>query len=91
MTKGTLKPQRFITAVDMIHPEFTEQLSRELWKRIYEEVGLYSSPHCSPLSRRLVPDWHDLVWGESLAQRGRFRRCSSQMLVHLVFFGFFFN
>ena len=48
MTKGTLKPQRFITAVDMTHPEFTEQLSRELWKRIYEEVGLYSSLHCSP-------------------------------------------
>ena len=41
VTKGTLKPQRFITAVDMKHPEFTEQLSRELWKRIYEEVCVF--------------------------------------------------
>ncbi|XP_076472431.1 glutathione S-transferase kappa 1-like [Babylonia areolata] len=37
VTKGTLKTQRFITAVDMAHPQFTEQLSRELWKRIYEQ------------------------------------------------------
>lgn len=38
VTKGTLKTQRFITAVDMKQPEFTEQLSRELWRRIYVEV-----------------------------------------------------
>ncbi|PVD36904.1 hypothetical protein C0Q70_03895 [Pomacea canaliculata] len=37
VTKGTLKTQRFITAVDMTRPEFTEQLSRELWNRIYVE------------------------------------------------------
>jgi len=37
VTKGTLKTQRFITAVDMKNPEFTEQLSKELWKRIYEQ------------------------------------------------------
>jgi hypothetical protein len=40
MTKGTLKPQRFITAIDMKNPEFTESLSKELWKRIYEEVSM---------------------------------------------------
>ena len=40
LTKGTLKPQRYITAVNMKHPQFTEQLSRELWKRIYEEVAV---------------------------------------------------
>ncbi|KAL8578227.1 hypothetical protein ACOMHN_040988 [Nucella lapillus] len=36
VTKGTLKPQRFITAVDMSNPGYTEQLSRELFKRIHE-------------------------------------------------------
>lgn len=33
--KGTLKAQRFITAVDMIDSSFTENVSRILWTRIH--------------------------------------------------------
>lgn len=37
VTKGTLQTQRFITAVNMKRPEFTEVLSRALFQRIYVE------------------------------------------------------
>lgn len=36
--KGTLKAQRFITAVDMIDSSFTENVSRILWTRIHRNV-----------------------------------------------------
>ncbi|XP_070206648.1 glutathione S-transferase kappa 1-like isoform X2 [Littorina saxatilis] len=39
VTKGTIKTQRFITAVDLKHPQFTEQLSKEMWKRIWEQAA----------------------------------------------------
>nr|QGA89085.1 glutathione-S-transferase kappa 1 [Physella acuta] len=31
--KGTLPTQRFLTAIDMTHPEMLEKVSRELWMR----------------------------------------------------------
>ncbi|KAJ8319835.1 hypothetical protein KUTeg_001422 [Tegillarca granosa] len=34
-TKGSLSAGRYITAVDMKKPEYTEQVSRELWFRIW--------------------------------------------------------
>ncbi|XP_050391468.1 glutathione S-transferase kappa 1 [Patella vulgata] len=35
--KGSLKAQRFLTAVDMENPEQTEKVSRELWRRIWSK------------------------------------------------------
>ncbi|MEE6520093.1 hypothetical protein FKM82_017889 [Ascaphus truei] len=35
--KGSLSAMRFVTAVQMSHPEFLEQVSRELWLRIWSE------------------------------------------------------
>ncbi|XP_040217910.1 glutathione S-transferase kappa 1-like [Rana temporaria] len=35
--KGSLSAMRFITAVQMMHPEFLEPVSRELWMRIWSE------------------------------------------------------
>ncbi|XP_075114233.1 glutathione S-transferase kappa 1-like isoform X3 [Leptodactylus fuscus] len=37
LKKGSLSAMRFVTAVQMSHPEFLEQLSRELWLRIWSE------------------------------------------------------
>jgi glutathione S-transferase kappa 1 len=34
-TKGTLITQRFLTAVDMTHPQLLEKVSRELWMRAW--------------------------------------------------------
>ncbi|XP_030043550.1 glutathione S-transferase kappa 1 [Microcaecilia unicolor] len=33
--KGSLSAMRFVTALDMVQPEFVEPVSRELWKRIW--------------------------------------------------------
>ncbi|XP_059173644.1 glutathione S-transferase kappa 1-like [Physella acuta] len=33
LAKGTLPTQRFLTAIDMTHPEMLEKISRELWMR----------------------------------------------------------
>lgn len=38
--KGSLTAMRFITAVDIDHPECTENLSRELWMRAWCRVRL---------------------------------------------------
>ncbi|XP_077114874.1 glutathione S-transferase kappa 1-like [Ranitomeya variabilis] len=35
--KGSLSAMRFVTAVDMSHPEFLEEVSRQLWLRIWSE------------------------------------------------------
>ncbi|KAM8923770.1 glutathione S-transferase kappa 1 [Pelodytes ibericus] len=35
--KGSLSAMRFITAVNMSHPELVEPVSRELWRRIWSE------------------------------------------------------
>ncbi|XP_040217911.1 glutathione S-transferase kappa 1-like [Rana temporaria] len=35
--KGSLSAMRFVTAVQMMHPEFLEPVSRELWVRIWSE------------------------------------------------------
>uniref|UniRef100_A0A2R5L466 Glutathione S-transferase kappa n=1 Tax=Ornithodoros turicata TaxID=34597 RepID=A0A2R5L466_9ACAR len=37
MTKSTVKPQRFLTALDMKLPEYLVPASRGFWKRLYEE------------------------------------------------------
>jgi glutathione S-transferase kappa 1 len=36
--KGSLTAMRFVTALDMDHPELTESLSRELWMRAWSRV-----------------------------------------------------
>lgn len=36
--KGTIKAQRFLTAIGEKHPEHLEGVSRELWKRIWSRV-----------------------------------------------------
>lgn len=36
--KGSLKPQRFLTAVDLEAPELLEVASRQLWMRIWGRV-----------------------------------------------------
>ncbi|KAG8551459.1 hypothetical protein GDO81_004122 [Engystomops pustulosus] len=35
--KGSLSAMRFLTAIQMSHPEFLEGVSRELWQRIWSE------------------------------------------------------
>ncbi|XP_063817897.1 glutathione S-transferase kappa 1 [Pseudophryne corroboree] len=37
LKKGSLSAMRFVTAVQMSHPEFLEPVSRELWVRIWSE------------------------------------------------------
>lgn len=37
--KGTLRPQRFLTAVGFESPHHLEGVSRELWKRIWSRVS----------------------------------------------------
>jgi glutathione S-transferase kappa 1 len=37
--KGSLRAQRFITAVAHERPEYIEGVSRELWKRIWSRVS----------------------------------------------------
>ena len=35
---GTLKAQRFLTAVDMKHPKYLEEVSRQMWLRLWSRV-----------------------------------------------------
>ncbi|XP_075072428.1 glutathione S-transferase kappa 1-like [Mixophyes fleayi] len=42
--KGSLPAMRFVTAVQMSHPEFLESVSRELWMRIWSEDQDISEP-----------------------------------------------
>ncbi|KAM4635907.1 glutathione S-transferase kappa 1 [Discoglossus pictus] len=37
LKKGSLTAMRFVTAVEMSHPEYVEPVSRELWRRIWSE------------------------------------------------------
>ncbi|KAH6943553.1 hypothetical protein HPB50_024326 [Hyalomma asiaticum] len=37
MTKSTIKPQRFLIALDMKYPQHLEQVSRGFWKRFYQD------------------------------------------------------
>ncbi|CAI9592006.1 unnamed protein product [Staurois parvus] len=37
LKKGSLSAMRFVTAIQMSHPEFLEPVSRELWIRIWSE------------------------------------------------------
>lgn len=40
--KGSLTAMRFVTAIDMDHPELTEPLSRELWMRAWSrDEGIF--------------------------------------------------
>nr|QSC42406.1 glutathione S-transferase kappa [Crassostrea hongkongensis] len=41
---GTLPVQRFLTAVDMAHPEYTEELSRQFWFRIWKNDEPITDP-----------------------------------------------
>lgn len=36
--KGSKSAQLFLTAIDMEHPEYTEELSRQLWVRVWGKV-----------------------------------------------------
>jgi len=44
VVKGTLKTMRFVTAIDMKHPEYTGPLSRELWMRIWNRDQDITTP-----------------------------------------------
>ena len=44
--KGSLSAQRFITAVDMTDQSKTEEVSRQLWMRIWSRVGFGKHGHC---------------------------------------------
>lgn len=37
---GSYNAQKFLTAVDILKPEYLENISRALWKRLYEQVCL---------------------------------------------------
>ncbi|KAL1475468.1 hypothetical protein MTO96_037272 [Rhipicephalus appendiculatus] len=37
MTKSTIKPQRFLVALDMKYPQHLEEASRGFWKRFYQD------------------------------------------------------
>ena len=37
--KGSLRAQRFLTAINLHHPEHLENVSRELWNRIWSRVS----------------------------------------------------
>lgn len=37
MKGGSLNAQRFLTAVDILKPEYLENISRALWQRLYEQ------------------------------------------------------
>uniref|UniRef100_A0A023FUN8 Glutathione S-transferase kappa n=1 Tax=Amblyomma parvum TaxID=251391 RepID=A0A023FUN8_AMBPA len=36
-TKSTIKPQRFLVALDQKHPQYLEEASRGFWKRFYQD------------------------------------------------------
>ena len=37
---GTLKAQRFLTAVNIRHPKYLEEVSRQLWLRAWSNVSI---------------------------------------------------
>ena len=43
--KGSLSAQRFITAIDMTDQSKTEEVSRQLWMRIWSRVGFGKHGH----------------------------------------------
>ncbi|XP_021096604.1 glutathione S-transferase kappa 1 isoform X3 [Heterocephalus glaber] len=46
LEKGSLSAMRFLTAVNMEHPESLEKVSRELWMRIWSQNNNTAFPHC---------------------------------------------
>ena len=40
LEKGSLQAQRFLTAVDMVQPDCMEEVSRQLWLRVWSRVNL---------------------------------------------------
>nr|KAG8539008.1 hypothetical protein GDO81_021609 [Engystomops pustulosus] len=60
LKKGSFSAMRFVTAVQMSHPEFVESVSRELWMRIWSEDKDITEPE-SLLEVRIRPPINVLI------------------------------
>jgi len=90
LKKGSLPSQRFITAIDMVHPDKTEALSREFWMRLWsrdEDIvakeSLIAAGKAIGLSDAVIEDALSKLKSDEV--KGRLKEYTSEALQHGAF------